>query len=1014
LLFLGEHLPGFNDNYVTQVRGENQDTLVIPDVICRQFPFLSGMVFINNNITWLGVNSVGQCSELFTLNLAFDNLYNLAPRVFANNQYLSYLDLAGNFLSQFDRDSFFGTQIYVLNLEANIFTTIENHWFEPIHRTLINLYLSLNQISFIPRNAFERMTALQTLELNGNRLGVIAPDVFEPAVFMYSLQLANTGLSSPAPQLFESLMNLAMIELDANGITELPHGLLNLPNLRVAGLSLNNLTSLDSLTFGRSLNTLVDIHATDNAINHIDPFILERTPMLDSLELINNVCIDASFIDIQQNMDVVTRELNNCFDAFAVADSFISCVYDEMEASYDCDMTLRNRFGRDIFTAIEGDHLENRNDNYVTAIHAFRQNTINIPEIICRQFRFIEAIDIELSGVEFIQSNAFDHCEMLYLVNLIGNNIQVIPDNIFANNMYVSVLALTLNNIERLTPNALAGSQIYQLDLSANGMEAVEASWFEPVGSTMLSLFLQNNRIRGLPSNVFASLTNLRRLDLAGNLLTFIPSDAFSGLTSLTYLSVANCEIMALPPTIFHPLTSLRSIEIDMNFLTELPENLLSIRTLEHVGIAFNNLAVLDSQSFGDSLGSITTLLVEENELIAIDSRILINATNLDTLDLINNVCVDASFIDVQTNIWAIYEYISECTQTFFEPQLELSCLFSGPVGSYNCQLNIEDRLGLDNFERIEGEHDGTRGDDDVRFVIGIQQNTRTIPRAICRQLPNLLTFELYNSGVSVITPETFAGCRMLDSISLNRNSILFIPDGTFSNNPMLTTLRIQDNRIRHISPLALQGSRVQIVQFEINQIQEFSRWFEPVNETLIAILISSNNIDEIPSNFFVNLPNLAMLNVNSNRNIRIAANAFESNVNMTSLDLSNCNLNAVHPAWFTQKVNLQILALNGNNLRELPMGVFNTMPNILLLELHNNALNVLDISAFGSVVESLSILTANNNRINAFDRRIFNEAMNLNSLNMLNNNCVSQNFINIRNNREGVSEALTRCFNNF
>lgn len=178
------------------------------------------------------------------------------------------------------------------------------------------LYLQHNQISRFPRNAFASLSNLLVLELTGNENTFIPSSSFNRLTRLYTLHLASCGIRNLNHRWFDDLRFLTHLELDSNEIEELPTEIFDLNALEYLGLAFNRLTVLDSRSFGAHLSELFRIDAEFNAINAIDRQLVVNATSLESLSLIGNECVNLNFMDVQNNMEVVLRELEGCFGNF--------------------------------------------------------------------------------------------------------------------------------------------------------------------------------------------------------------------------------------------------------------------------------------------------------------------------------------------------------------------------------------------------------------------------------------------------------------------------------------------------------------------------------------------------------------------------------------------------------------------------------------------------------------------------------------------------------------------------
>jgi Leucine-rich repeat (LRR) protein len=128
---------------------------------------------------------------------------------------------------------------------------------------------------------------------------------------------------------------------------------------------------------------------------------------------------------------------------------------------------------------------------------------------------------------------------------------------------------------------------------------------------------------------------------------------------------MADCSLQRLNPRWFWDKESLITLELDENQFTELPVDAFDMPILERLGLAGNNLEVLNSTAFARSMTSLVNLGVENNQIDAIDERIFDEMTNLDSLTLQQNRCADAYFVEVQANMQVVREYLQGCFDNF-------------------------------------------------------------------------------------------------------------------------------------------------------------------------------------------------------------------------------------------------------------------------------------------------------------------------------------------------------------
>ena len=203
------------------------------------------------------------------------------------------------------------------------------------------------------------------------------------------------------------------------------------------------------------------------------------------------------------------------------------------------------------------------------------------------------------------------------------------------------------------------------MDIELNNFRTFNPAWLAPVAENLMWLYLQSNQITSFPRNAFSSFSRLSLLEMSGNRNLFVPSNAFNGLSHLFILQMANCGINNLNHRWFDDLRDLTFLEIDSNGIEVLPVEVFNLPSLEHLGIAFNRISTLDLRSFGGHAAEFVHIDAENNQINAIDQRLIENARSLNTLLLAGNICNNNNFIDVRENRETVMEILQDCFNNF-------------------------------------------------------------------------------------------------------------------------------------------------------------------------------------------------------------------------------------------------------------------------------------------------------------------------------------------------------------
>jgi Leucine-rich repeat (LRR) protein len=235
---------------------------------------------------------------------------------------------------------------------------------------------------------------------------------------------------------------------------------------------------------------------------------------------------------VSENREEVRAALQPCFDNFNLG-SVIECSYISAEFfPYTCELTISNQNGRNDFERIDGEHAFNLTNDDVLVVEGIRQNSFNVPSIICQQFKNLETLTLEMSRIEVITARSFESCENLKILQLNINNISFIPSATFAHNQHLEMLIMRDNFVTNLSPEVFSGTQLWYVDFGHNTFWYFEPEYFEAINGTLKYLNLAGNGMLYLPNRAFSNLRNLEELELGTNQFTGIPGDAFEGKTN--------------------------------------------------------------------------------------------------------------------------------------------------------------------------------------------------------------------------------------------------------------------------------------------------------------------------------------------------------------------------------------------------------------------------------------------------------------------------------------------------
>ena len=132
------------------------------------------------------------------------------------------------------------------------------------------------------------------------------------------------------------------------------------------------------------------------------------------------------------------------------------------------------------------------------------------------------------------------------------------------------------------------------------------------INTTAIEVYLRDNKIMQIKSDVFSNLSLCNTLNLRDNSIFWIEEGAFRGLDALIRLNLKNNLIRQVNPNVWEGLQSLNYLELSGNSIDALPDGCFSgLLNLLHLYLNGNKLIVISKRSFA-KLSNLTTCIWEE------------------------------------------------------------------------------------------------------------------------------------------------------------------------------------------------------------------------------------------------------------------------------------------------------------------------------------------------------------------------------------------------------------------
>lgn len=371
-------------------------------------------------------------------------------------------------------------------------------------------------------------------------------------------------------------------------------------------------------------------------------------------------------------------------------------------------------------------------------------------------------------------------------------------------------------NIGTIFPN------ITELSVIASGLFAISPNVFENL-KNLKSLIMTDNKMRELPSKVFAALAEaLENLALPFNKIEIIAHDAFAGL-----------------------------------------KNLLTLKLNDNIIVA------IDGKLFKD-LVKLVELFLQNNKLKFIAASCLSPMVQLTLADLSNNECISVSY-PTQTLADIKEMLIGSCIAP-----IELKCFLADDqicltemttLSGYMCRAHdLVIEHPNTKILKVNGDRTSHFEITNVKVFASIDQQMNFFPQELAKFLSNVEKIMIERSKLSFIGQHDFKDFSELKWISIRYNNLTSIAEGTFYNLTQLEYIDLSHNNIQSL-PAGIFSTLLQLKTLILsnNGIAELVSNFLPPKNSIQEIRVVSNNLKLIDTQFLKYLKQSKVIDFTNN-----------------------------------------------------------------------------------------------------------------------------------------------------
>ena len=226
----------------------------------------------------------------------------------------------------------------------------------------------------------------------------------------------------------------------------------------------------------------------------------------------------------------------------------------------------------------------------------------------------------------------------------------------------------------------------------------------------------------------------------------------------------------------------------------------------------------------------------------------------------------------------------------------------------------------------------------------------------------------------------TLHGYQNVLDLDLSNCCICLLENGVFSHLVHLKSINLSNNVIESISNAFDTNSKLQQINLKDNVLKSVCKTSFSVLEQLEILNLSYNNIWVLEEHF-LNCPILKVLHLNNNEIKEVASSAFYQLPNLNTVILDDNKIEKLAANVFHKSINLRHLSLNNNGLSEISLNFLWKMTELKSLQLKNNLITQAIDNTLFSYNQNLFDVNLSDNNISGIQKDAFNNCRNMKSL---------------------------------
>ncbi|XP_046552170.1 leucine-rich repeat-containing protein let-4-like [Haliotis rubra] len=320
----------------------------------------------------------------------------------------------------------------------------------------------------------------------------------------------------------------------------------------------------------------------------------------------NTTKVNLQFLDLSNNN--LTELPENLFDYILSVDQ-VDLQHNQFEI-FPAFLTTKNitvlTLSHNLLNTLDSNALNERStvrtldvsNNEISSFHVSENHTLqldmlnlaynrisNVPDAI---WKAADSLNLSYNNISRLPKIIGSRLKYLILE---GNQLQEIGPNTFSELQYLDELYLGNNRLMNLSASSFDGAwSLTEISLKENSLETIDGGIFKKL-QNLLNLNLARNKIKEIPKGSFNGLEeSIHRLSLGQNKISHIAPNAFASLENLRFLDLSDNPSLGDITQVQYP-PHIISLDLSNCSLQTIPDCMFPLyMDLQYLGLSHNNL----------------------------------------------------------------------------------------------------------------------------------------------------------------------------------------------------------------------------------------------------------------------------------------------------------------------------------------------------------------------------------------------------------------------------------------